>query len=168
MEENKNNAVIVNAPEGVTVDVIVGGQEEAEPAPEAAVVAEEAPKEEAIPESAPAEEEAPTPKKVENIPSTPDELDARIKELQENTEALLKEIEETEKQIRELRGKMPEALYQELLAAVAAMNESSVTIGKSEGDVMAEFSERVASVNRLYGELDYELAALKSSGKEDR
>ena len=103
----------------------------------------------------------------ERVLTSPSEIEARIQELEKNIEDVRLEIEKINQSIDILKEGVPQILWNEFRAAVRSMNDSSVTVGESEGSVMNEFKAKVDEINRLHGEVEFALASLQAK-KEDR
>ena len=179
MEENKAVPnVIVEAPEGVTVEVIYGETKEEE----RELVVKEAPIEEAPEEEKPAEEEpakeeptekeSPAPKKeaVRSVESEPEriyasdeEVLARIAEVEANNEALREEGKALDEQIDGLYKSKRRELYEECRDTISSL----MVIADTYNSLDTDFRNAVAEFNRSHGEVDYLLAYLKSK-KEAR
>ena len=123
-----------------------------------------------LPVSEPEEkvETKPVPSELEEerVLASPSEIEARIAELEKSIEDIRLEIAKVDQSIEILKEGIPTMLWNEFRASVRSMNESSVTVGESEGSVMNEFKAKIDEINRLHGEVEIAVATLQAR-KED-
>lgn len=166
-EKNVMPNVIVDAPEGVIVEVRFGDEPAVEAAPaEEKVeepVVEEAPAEEAASEEAPAEEPAPEEKKEERVYASEEEVINRIAELEAEKARLVEENACLDQEIEDLY----QAKLKELFAEYRETIDAHASIAESYNAIVAEFREAAEKFNKVYAEANFDLAALKSK-KEAR